>query len=165
MAIETERRFLLTAAPPQSELRSATVHRIDQRYLHNTGGWAMRTRKTTYPNGSVYRQLTLKRPTGEVGSAVEIETVIKPEVYEELIAEAGLPIIKNRFRISKGPHTWEVDQFLNKDLSPLWIAEVEVRFMADQFVIPAWVNGPEITGDHLYSNVNLAARLTTDAVI
>jgi CYTH domain-containing protein len=64
----------------------------------------------------------------------------------------GEVITKERYRIGR----WEVDIFKGSNLG-LVVAEIELTSEDEVIPLPFWV-GKEVTGDHCYSNVNLATK-------
>jgi adenylate cyclase len=54
---------------------------------------------------------------------------------------------------------WEVDQFYDKGLHGLWLAEIELTRPDEPFHRPAWL-GKEVSEDPRYSNVSLARTHT-----
>ena len=62
-------------------------------------------------------------------------------------------IVKTRYLINAGKHTWEVDIFHDKN-EGLIIAEIELTKEDEQFEKPDWL-GEEVTGIPEYYNANL----------
>jgi len=62
-------------------------------------------------------------------------------------------IIKTRYLIPVGKHTFEVDVFHDKN-EGLIIAEIELSSDDERFEIPDWL-GEEVTGNSAYYNANL----------
>ena len=67
------------------------------------------------------------------------------------------PLIeKDRYKISHGPLTWEVDEFFGQNAG-LIMAEVELESDDQHLEIPAWI-GREVSDDPRYFNANLIAN-------
>ena len=64
-------------------------------------------------------------------------------------------IAKTRHIVMHDGHKWEIDVF-GGDNAGLVMAELELASAAETFTPPAWL-GAEVTGDHRYSNAQLAA--------
>jgi CYTH domain-containing protein len=62
-------------------------------------------------------------------------------------------IVKSRFLIPAGKHTWEVDVFHDKN-EGLVIAEIELKSEDESFEKPEWL-GDEVTGKREYYNAYL----------
>lgn len=62
-------------------------------------------------------------------------------------------IVKTRYLVPEGQHTWEVDVFHDKN-EGLIIAELEIQSETEQFERPSWL-GEEVTGQPGYYNANL----------
>lgn len=63
-------------------------------------------------------------------------------------------VVKHRYKIPHGNHTWEVDVF-EGDNSGLIIAEIELKDAEETFDLPEWL-GVEVTADQRYYNANLS---------
>ena len=91
-------------------------------------------------------------------SRLEIEESLSPEDFARLwpLTE-GRRIRKRRHRVADGPLTWEIDEFLDRDLV---LAEVELANPAAAPALPSWLApyvSREVTDDPGYSNFHLAA--------
>jgi CYTH domain-containing protein len=90
---------------------------------------------------------------------LEVEEPVSPEVFEQLwpLTE-GRRLRKRRYRVPEGGLTWEIDEFLDRELV---LAEVELSPGAPIDVdLPAWLRPHverEVTGDDAYSNFKLAS--------
>lgn len=62
-------------------------------------------------------------------------------------------IVKTRYLVPSGKHTFEVDVFHDKN-DGLIIAEIELASENEEFIKPDWL-GEEVTGDPAYYNANL----------
>jgi len=147
MAIETERKFLV-----KTEFLHLAVKELNivQAYLSIDPDKTIRLRiadKTAF--------LTIKsRPLNNSISRNEWEVHIPLNDAEEMMSIC-LPgrIIKTRYLIPSGKHTFEVDVFHEKN-EGLIIAEIELNSDDEFFNKPSWL-GEEVTGMPQYYNANL----------
>ena len=151
---EIERKYLLSRlpempnAPPPAE--------IDQGYIPGIK-LLERLRRVRMPYGSGDRcERTLKAGEGLVRT--EIEEEISAALFERMwpLTE-GRRLRKRRYAIPDGEHTWEVDEFLDRDLV---LAEVELRGVKDEVPIPEWLGAVlvrEVTDEKAYTNASLAS--------
>ncbi len=65
-------------------------------------------------------------------------------------------IEKTRYYISRGSHTFEVDEFQGSNLG-LVIAEIELKEENESFERPVWL-GEEVTGETKYYNASLSKK-------
>lgn len=147
MAIETERKFLV-----KGEFRHLAVKelKITQAYLSIDPYKTIRIRIS-----DVKAYVTIKGlPSGESISRNEWEYPIPFTDATEMmkICIAG-KIVKSRYLIPAGKHTFEVDVFHDKN-EGLVIAEIELSSDDEKFEIPEWL-GEEVTGNPAYYNANL----------
>ncbi len=147
MATETERKFLV-----KGEFRHLAVKEIKiiQTYLTIDPEKTIRLR---IADDKAY--LTIKnRPQKNKISRNEWEVQI-PVVDAGEMMSICLPgkIVKSRFLIPAGKHTWEVDVFHDKN-EGLMIAEIELDSDDEKFEKPDWL-GDEVTGIAEYYNANL----------
>jgi adenylate cyclase len=147
MATETERKFLV-----KGEFRHMAVKeiKITQFYLSRDPDKTIRLR---IADEKAF--LTIKsRLTGESISRNEWEFRI-PLSDATGIMSVCIPgkIVKTRFIIPSGKHTFEVDVFHDKN-EGLIIAEIELSSEDEQFDKPEWL-GEEVTGKPEYYNSNL----------
>ncbi len=147
MAVEIERKFLV-----RGEFMHLAINefRIIQTYLmidstrsirlRITGEKAFITIKTRILDQSIVRN--------------EWEFPIPVSEAEEMV-KICLPgrIVKTRYLVPTGKHTFEVDVFHDKN-EGLVIAEIELSSEDEYFERPDWV-GEEVTGMPEYYNVNL----------
>ena len=148
MAIETERKFLVTG----NFKSEATEHqRIVQGYISSV---PERTVRIRIRGDKGY--ITIKGASDEQGlSRFEFEQEIALSDAESLLklCEPGV-IDKVRFIIPAGKFRWEVDEF-HGDNAGLIMAEIETDSPTDVFEKPDWL-GQEVTGDKRYYNAMLA---------
>jgi adenylate cyclase len=147
MATETERKFLI-----KSEFKHLAVSKIEivQSYLSIDPGKTIRLRIT---DDKAF--LTVKtRITKDSITRNEWEFEITMEDAIEIMGIC-LPgkIVKTRYLIPNGKHTFEVDVFHDKN-EGLIIAEIELSSEDEIFEKPDWL-GKEVTGIPEYYNSNL----------
>ena len=100
--------------------------------------------------------LTIKVKTTGI-SRSEFEYEIPFEEAEQLISEfADKVILKNRYEIKVGNHLWEIDEFHGK-LEGLLLAEIELSYEAEEFVLPMWAK-TDVSTDENYYNSQLIER-------
>ena len=148
MALEIERKFLVTGDGFKSEATTAT--RITQAYLSSVPERIVRVR---IRGDKGY--ITIKGLANESGvSRYEWEKEIPVKDAEELmlLCEPGI-IDKTRYLVPAGAHTIEVDVF-HGDNEGLVIAEVELPDEGSPIERPQWL-GEEVTGDSRYYNNEL----------
>jgi CYTH domain-containing protein len=88
---------------------------------------------------------------------LEVEEAVSPEMFERLwpLTE-GRRIHKRRYRVPDGDLTWEIDEFVDRDLV---LAEVELVGRPVTVELPAWLRPSverEVTEEAEYSNLQLA---------
>jgi adenylate cyclase len=147
MATETERKFLV-----KGEFRHLVSKEIKiiQSYLTIDREKTIRLR---IANNEAF--LTVKsRPERNSITRNEWEVVINVKDAEEMMALC-LPgrIVKTRYLVPSGNHTFEVDVFHEKN-EGLTIAEIELFSDDEYFEKPEWL-GEEVTGLPQYYNANL----------
>jgi adenylate cyclase len=147
MATETERKFLV-----KDEFRHLSVKEIEimQCYLSIDPEKTIRLRIADEK-----AILTIKsRPRKNSITRSEWEVPIPLTDAEEMLYLC-LPgrVVKTRYLIPAGNHTFEVDVFHDKN-EGLIIAEIELISEDEYFERPDWL-GEEVTGKPQYYNVNL----------
>lgn len=149
MALEVERKFLLTEPP--AWLDECPSLAIEQGYLAVGEGAEVRLRRA-----GERRTLTVKRGEGEVREEVEVE--LSPAQFDALwpLTDSHR-VAKTRYRKSiEAELEAEVDVY-SGHLEGLVLAEVE--FPSEErsraFEPPAWL-ADEVTGDQRYANHTLA---------
>jgi len=103
--------------------------------------------------------LTLKGPSTDGGlSRSEYEYKIPPAdahaMLDELCGDAVIE--KKRYSLVHVSHTWEIDIFSGLN-SGLVVAEVELRNIEEEPVIPEWI-ASEVSGQVEYYNSALAVK-------
>jgi len=152
LPLEIERKYLLRACPPAA--RAVAPVRIEQGWIP---GQALRERlrRLTAPDGTVSCWRTVK--LGPAAARVEVEEIAPPALFGamwELTRPAR--VLKDRYVVPHGAHTWEIDVFLDRDLV---LAEVELGDVTEAVTLPPWL-APylerDVTGDPAYFNATLA---------
>jgi len=149
MGIEIERKFLVQG----EDWRAGAVGTgYRQGFLNRAQERTVRIR-TDGTRGFI----TVKGPSvGPVRREFEYEIPVEDAdaILEELCEK---PIIeKIRYRIPRGNHTWEIDEFLGEN-EGLIVAEIELSQADESFTRPPWL-GREVTGDPRYFNANLVSH-------
>ena len=147
MATETERKFLV-----KGEFKHLAIKKIQitQCYLSIDPDKTIRIR---IADNNAY--LTIKsRLSKNLIARNEWEFPVALSDANEMM-QICLPgkIVKTRYFVPAGDHTFEVDVFHDKN-EGLLIAEVELSDENEQFKRPDWL-GDEVTGDPRYYNANL----------
>jgi len=147
MGKETERKFLV-----KGEFRHLAIRNYDilQRYLSIDPQKTIRLR---IAGDAAW--LTIKgRPERNSIARGEWEISLSPDDAGEIM-ELCLPgkILKTRYLVPYGRHTWEVDVFHDKN-EGLIIAELELSTEDEEYEKPDWL-GEEVTGRPEYYNANL----------
>jgi CYTH domain-containing protein len=106
-------------------------------------------------NGTTSWYRTVK--TGQGLQRIEIEEATTPELFEALWPlTSGCRVRKRRYVVPEGALTWEIDQFLDRNLI---LAEIELPTADTQFEIPVWLAEylvREVTGEPEFVNRTLA---------
>ena len=149
--IEIERKYLLDKFPTAAA--GAPVVEIEQGYVPGSI-LRERLRRVTTPE-SVRWYRTVKAGAGLVRTEIEEETT--REVFEAMwpLTE-GKRVHKQRHRVVDGDFTWEIDHFLDRDLT---LAEVELPGAEVMPVPPDWLQPyvvRDVTEEATYVNYNLA---------
>lgn len=149
--VEIERKYLLSGRPEAVE--GARSVEIEQGYLP---GERIRERLRHYRGDGEERFVrSLKAGTGM--TRIEVEEEVTRELFHEFWPlTAGRRILKRRYYLPAGDLTWELDEFLDRDL---WLAELEIPEESHEVAVPGWL-APyvvrEVTGDPAYLNSTLA---------
>ncbi len=149
--VEIERKYLLSRLPERA--REETPAEIDQGYLP---GEQIQER---------VRRIVTRGGTGWFRTVKLGAGVVRQE-FEEPISEAlfaalwplteGRRVRKRRYKVPDGALTWEVDEFLDRELA---LAEVELPAPDLVPALPEWLASAvvrEVTDDPAYLNLNLA---------
>ena len=148
---EIERKYLLKQLP--TAVAGTKVVDVDQGWLPGTR-LVERIRRVVGGDGERYFR-TVKM--GEGIARIEIEEEASPQVFESLwpLTE-GRRVRKRRYYVREGDLTWEIDEFLDRDLA---LAEVELPRTDTPVTVPDWLRDcveREVTGEPQYLNLNLA---------
>jgi len=146
MGTEIERKFLVKD-DTFKQMAKGTKYR--QGYLSSTKERVVRVRTIDEKGFLTVKGIT----TG--ATRVEYEYEIPVQDADAMLDElCEKPIIeKNRYKIQKGNHVWEIDEFFGENQG-LTVAEVELESEDQSYEKPGWI-GAEVTGDPKYFNSNL----------
>jgi len=147
MAIETERKFLL-----KGEFRHLARKKIEiiQAYL------------TAAPDKTIRLRITDEKAFLTVKTKARHDSISRNEWEVEIpvtdaweMMEICIPgrVVKTRYHVPSGKHTFEVDVFHEKN-EGLIVAEIELGSEDEYFDKPDWL-GEEVTGNPAYFNSNL----------
>lgn len=147
--IEIERKFIVKNYSFKNE--NHTKNKISQGYLNSH---PERTVRIRLQNDQGY--ITVKGISNKSGTTRyewEKEISLHEAQHMLTLCEKGV-IIKTRYAIQYGLHTYEVDEF-HGDNEGLIIAEIELNDENEQFEKPSWL-GDEVTGEKRYYNATLS---------
>lgn len=149
--IEIERKYLLRGLPPAA--REVAPLEIQQGYLPGTR--LVERLREVRKNGTAAWFRTVKSGAGI--SRFELEEETSRELFERIWPlTAGRRVAKRRYPVPAGELTWEIDEFLDRDLV---LAEVELPAVDAPVEPPEWL-APyvvrDVTGDPAYANSRLA---------
>lgn len=150
MAVEIERKFLVTGSQWRKEVNAGTDYR--QGYFCLDPDRTVRVRVSTDSGW-----ITVKGPM--VGfTRAEYEYPIPVQDADEMLRTVCLqPIIdKTRYLLNKDRLVWEIDEFRGRNRG-LIVAEVEVESERQVIDLPEWI-GQEVTSDLRYLNSSLVER-------
>lgn len=158
LPMEIERKYLLRDCPPEAATASATL--IEQGWLPGDV-LRERLRRAIADDGSVRHTRTIK--LGPIGARIEIEEDTDAVLFAALWPlTASARIRKRRFTIPDGPHVWEIDVFLDRNLV---IAEVELAQITDVPTLPSWLTPyvvRDVSSDPAYLNSVMARAEASD---
>jgi len=146
MSFEIERKFLVTS---DAFKQGAASVEISQVYLTIEENLAVRVRIEGLQASIAVKSKVSERVNREYEYNIPVDearSMMKLSVYP--------PIIKIRFVVDYGRHTWEVDVFQGEN-SGLIVAEIELDNESETFEKPPWL-GEEVTADYRYLNSNLS---------
>jgi CHAD domain-containing protein/CYTH domain-containing protein len=149
--LEIERKFLLRRLPETAE--EVPGVEIEQGWLPGTRV-VERWRKVR-ASGEPICYRTVK--SGQGLTRVELEEKTSSELFENIwpLTE-GRRVVKRRRRVAADGVTWEIDEFLDRELV---LAEVELPSRDAAVEVPEWLRPyvvREVTGDPEFSNRKLA---------
>lgn len=149
--IEIERKYLLHALPPRVTGCPSVL--IDQGYVP---GEKIRERVRRMRDAEAQRYVrTVKLGKGMARTEFEEETT--REIFEALWSTTrGRRLQKRRYYVAEGELTWEIDEFLDRELV---LAEVEIPSVEFAVSVPEWL-APyvvrEVTEEKGFGNYSLA---------
>lgn len=147
MATEIERKFLLRDASWRDTADSGT--RFRQGYLVGAERASVRVRIEGDKANLNIKSATLGIHRQEFEYPIPLAEA--EELLDTLCEQPQ--IIKTRYLVHYGQHTWEIDVF-SGDNDGLVVAEVELGSEDESFERPPWI-GDEVSGDTRYYNVCL----------
>ncbi|MEB3319033.1 MAG: CYTH domain-containing protein [Cyanobacteriota bacterium] len=156
MALEIERRFLVTAAGWRAHVRW-NAELLQGYLLHREDGVTIRVRVRRPAQGDPAAWLTIKAlADSEAPDQVrqEFEYLIPVEDALALLKLAPWQVSKTRYGLHLPGGDWVLDVFSGLN-APLMMAEVELQHPDDTPPIPSWCT-KEVTGMHQLSNAALA---------
>ena len=152
LPMEFERKYLLSACPPEAGVVAPTA--IVQGWLPGTM-LRERLRHATSADGRERFTRTIK--LGPARARIEVEEDTDRETFESLwpLTHAAR-IRKQRHVVRHDSHRWEIDVFLDRELV---VAEVELSHEFEIAALPPWL-APyvvrDVTGDPAYFNAVMA---------
>lgn len=151
MAIEIERKFLVTGDEWRSEVESSS--HLLQGYLSRGAERSVRVRT----RGSDKAYLNIKSSTTGI-RRTEFEYEIPFDDAKEILETIVIPpvIDKTRYLVTKGQHTWEIDVFTGENKG-LVIAEIELASEEEAFERPSWI-GREVSRNPSFYNMNIETQ-------
>ena len=149
--LEIERKYLLRSFPALGpEVKALEVNQgwIPGRTIRE------RLRRVDSADGPRFFR-TIKMGKGI--QRVELEDEMPADVFDKLWPLTdGHRVRKRRYKVPVGERTWEIDQFLDRDLL---LAEIELQSRDEAVDVPDWLQPHlvrEVTGEAEYVNENLA---------
>ena len=151
--VEIERKFLLSGLPPEASTAGEALE-IEQGWIPGRR-LKERLRRTRAACGRVCHYRTVKLGRGVRRTELEDET--SAEVFERLweLTE-GRRLRKRRYRLATDQGTWEIDEFLDREL---YLAEIELASADQELSLPDWLVPlvlREVTGEKGFSGSELA---------
>jgi adenylate cyclase len=150
MATEIERKFLLRDESWRESADDGT--RFRQGYLIGAQRASVRVRIEGEQANLNIKSATLGIQRQEYEYPIPLEEA--EELLDTLCEQPQ--IIKTRYLVPYGKHTWEIDVF-SGDNEGLVVAEVELGAEDEAFEHPPWI-GEEVSGDTRYYNVCLVSH-------
>ena len=150
MGVEIERKFLLQSDSWQADADAGEYYH--QGYLSTTPERVVRVRQMGE------KAVVTIKGKGDGISRPEFEYEIPLDDAQTMLRQLCLQptIEKRRHRLTRGPHTWEIDVFSGEN-EGLVVAEIELTSEDEAFEKPDWV-GAEVSHDTRYLNSNLIAQ-------
>ena len=150
MATEIEHKFLVRNENWREQVQASQD--FEQGYLCGEGPASVRVRIEG-------EQANINIKAATVGTVrAEYEYAIPLDEAREMLATLCVapPVIKTRYWVRHGAHTWEVDVFGGAN-APLVVAEIELDTVDEAFERPDWL-GEEVSHDRRYYNHALAMQ-------
>ncbi|MCU0754960.1 MAG: CYTH domain-containing protein [Xanthomonadales bacterium] len=149
---EIERKFLLSSEAWRSEVSHSA--RLEQGYLTAPAATEGARASVRVRSDGERAWLNIKsRTLGAIRREFEYEIPLADARVMLDGLTAGAAILKTRHYLSRGAHTFEIDEFDGENAG-LIVAEVELADIDEDFERPEWL-GVEVTNDARYYNVNL----------
>lgn len=155
IGVEIERKYLLSFVP--DEARGGQRVDIAQGYIPGARLHERIRRVTVRRAGRVHQLYfrTIKLGEGVVRTEIEEETTAA--IFDAMWPlTRGHRLRKRRYSVDVDGHTWEIDEFRNRDLV---LAEIELDSEDEDIVIPKWLATAvqrEVTLEPAFQNINLA---------
>ena len=146
MPFEIERKFLVTSDVFKENAASVEIY---QAYLTIAENLAIRVRIEGLQASIAVKSKVSQRVNREYEYNIPVD-----EARSMMKLSAYSPIIKIRYVLDYGRHTWEVDAFQGENTG-LIVAEIELDDENEVFEKPPWL-GEEVTADYRYLNSNLS---------
>lgn len=150
--VEIERKYLLRELPRFP--KPIEILEVDQGYIPGTKVLE-RVRRQQSDTGVVRYFRTMKIGTGV--ERVEMEDETDERLFKHLWAlTEGKRVKKRRYVVANGDDTWEIDEFLDRQLV---LAELELERADSPVTIPDWLKPVlvrEVTDEPGYTNRSLA---------
>jgi len=150
---EIERKYLLATLPELPN--DAAMVEIDQGYI--PGSRVLERLRRVRMAGNAKRYVrTFKSGKGLVRTEIE-EPVPKTLFNRMWPLTEGARLHKRRYTVPDDGHTWQVDEFLDRDLV---LAEVELHSADEKVQMPPWLASVlvrDVTDDSEFSNASLAS--------
>ena len=149
---EIERKYLLRELPALPD--DATASEIEQGYV--PGDRVLERLRSVRSGATTRYYRTIK--SGDGVTRTEIEDEIDAELFARMwpLTE-GRRLRKRRYAVNGPEQTWEIDEFLDRDLA---LAEVELTKADEAVDLPGWLASAvvrDVTGEIEYANATLAS--------
>lgn len=149
MGLEIERKFLVINSSWRSQVLR-TVH-ISQGYFYeNNLNYSLRIRICDQCGSLNIKSLTIG--IQRIEYEYNIPLIEAKEMLEYFCSKTLIE--KMRYYVNNEGHMWEIDEFMG-DNAGLIIAEIELKYNNEHFLLPQWV-GQEVSHDARYYNIQLA---------
>ena len=153
--IEIERKYLLSHVPDEARVGRRVA--IDQGYIPGARVHERIRRVTVRRAGKLHQLYYRTIKLGEGIARTEIEEETTAAIFEAMWPlTKGHRLRKVRFAVDVDGHTWEIDEFRNRDLV---LAEIELKSEDEEVEIPEWLEAAvqrEVTLEPAFQNINLA---------